>query len=417
MLTGSLLINIVRKGKVYPFRLTLTEDHIQLAESLIDLFKRNVGVRREKLEEENKNLCDQTSTPLIANGLTKLLMDRSEFGSCTEENFPELRRKIFNYSGAYWQEGNKENLGYEEHWKNILNTLDLKKRPEKQEEVPYWLFGDISSNQILRSAPLISAEALIHLYNYSQVQGLLLHTDKISLNFERLGKQSLRQLLQLMKFFRLLFLLEGSDHQQYRLIIDGPGSILDNSKSYGIELANFFPAILLLKNNWSLNALVQLPKKKYPFQLEINSSQGYVSSYKTTGVWFHEKIKELIRLFNDKYQGQYHAEAESEIVPLQNNEYLLPDFSVYYANTEGGEESKGRLLCKVEWIRYITENKVEWIKKIASTLPPNYIFAFKGRHEKYGGLLKAVSPHLFLFYGEFTPTGLKKAVEQNITPG
>ena len=83
--------------------------------------------------------------------------------------------------------------------------------------------------------------------------------------------------------------------------IDGPQSLLKLSTRYGMQLANFFPAILLQPGPWTMNAEVLWGKKrKFKKTLALDSELGLKSHYRDTGTWtsrtetwFKERFEKL----------------------------------------------------------------------------------------------------------------------------
>ena len=66
--------------------------------------------------------------------------------------------------------------------------------------------------------------------------------------------------MQYLKFYGLLFLVEKKENG-WGLIIDGPESILDSTRSYGVNFSNLFPALLLIEGGLHPREIAKLSFK------------------------------------------------------------------------------------------------------------------------------------------------------------
>ena len=399
MLTGPLLILNYRKDRIYPHKLDRSEESLRLVEMIIQLFNQFKGKKRSEIEEELKNYHTVAKNPKVIQGLAKIMFHHSTFSHYTKSDPISQREKIFSLSAEYWKSAEFKADSLPERQKKIMLELGISD-PNAHEQTEAWLFGDITGNQILQEVALFTQEQLLNRYNTEQVQGLLLNALELRLTIQRKQKASFRQLMQMLKFFRLMYQVKFEDKNRLTLIIDGPGSILENSRSYALELANFFPAVLLLDIPWSLKTSLQIKGNPRKLSLELDQSAGYRSHYTEKGVWFHDKMEEIITHFNHKYSPAFKASPILKIIDLKNNRYLLPDFSVV-------SDKKKRV--KFEWIRYLSKARINWMLEIKNEIPENYIFVIKGKKSHYRNLIDKIGGHLLCFNSQLTaPAILKK---------
>src|SRR3989339_1564181 len=104
-----------------------------------------------------------------------------------------------------------------------------------------------------------------------------------------------------LKFFGLLFTLLQDDAQGLKLRVDGPQQLLENGRSYGAELANFFAALLLLPGPWELEAPLRRKGVARGFTFYLDHRHGYQTPYRAKGIWSHQKLVDLQNHFNQKY--------------------------------------------------------------------------------------------------------------------
>lgn len=406
MLTGPLLITTFRKGKAYPYKLANNEENRDMVSDLIYLFEESIESKRFEIEENIKGYAAEASNPKIIQGIAKILFARSEFSNSSEENPQERRERVFSASADYWKSLDGESSpDILIHKRRILESIDEAK-PEHLENTDSWMFGDVVSNQRLTKFETISPEKLIHRFNIEQVQGLLLNALSLDLTIQKLQEATFRQVMQMVKFFGLMYSVTVTEDDKITIHFDGPSSILQNGRSYSLEIAQFFPAILLLKNEWTLEATLKISNRPRDFLLEITNKNPYCTYYPEKGRWSHEKIEGVIDRFNEKYSETLEARGEQTILPLRNNRYLLPDLII------APKKGRWKKEVMVEWIRYLSPTKIKWLEEVQPELPPNYVFAVKGSRIKLKALLETMDHQILLFSNELTAPALKKKIDE-----
>ncbi|MCP4754450.1 MAG: DUF790 family protein [Proteobacteria bacterium] len=409
MLTRTLLITRFRNGRAYPYKLEVDEKNLTLASDLIRLFHNSVGRKRSEIDEEIKGHDIKKINPKIVQGLSQILFKRSDFSQSDEENPLEIRENVFSASAEYWKRTSGQSPHFSQHRKEILKALNIVDS-DKIAQTESWLFSDIAGNQKMMSFEDIAPDKLVHRFNIEQVQGLLLNATRMEIKIHRRHNAGFRQVMQMMKFFGLMFEITFSEEEWFVLQIDGPGSVLENSRSYGMEIAQFFPAILLLSIPWHLKATLKVPNRPRKFILELTENNPFRTYYTEKGVWTHEKMIRLVERFNEKYADTHRAKTERKMIPLKNNRYLLPDFTI--DTTADSEKSDVGKEIMVEWIHYLSETKIGWLKGVLPELPQNYLFAVKGKRTKMKKLIDSMGNHLLLFANELTAPALKKKMDE-----
>ena len=136
---------------------------------------------------------------------------------------------------------------------------------------------------------------------------------------------------------------EGKNLQLY---IDGPDSILDSTRSYGINFCNLLPAILLIEGNWEVMAKIKtFQNKEYDFQ--ITPDNNYKSFYKKNDFLRQQKVEDLIKNWDNKNSS---IKISQQIFSIEDNFYLLPDIE-----TLNNKKEK----FYFEWVKYpLSNNKV-----------------------------------------------------------
>ena len=98
-------------------------------------------------------------------------------------------------------------------------------------EIQATIYSDLPENKIIKSFAEIETIELLNRYNCELIQGLILQTDKLTLELDNSSTSTKRNLFQHLKFHRLLFTYNNQDTNKHIFYIDGPLSILDRKIS------------------------------------------------------------------------------------------------------------------------------------------------------------------------------------------
>lgn len=336
MLTKDLLRARVSRGLARPSFVRPDDTAwLELAEELLLLYRGDPPPTRGELDEAAGPLVNGARDVRLAKGLEKLLRDRCEFAVPREQDYPALRRQLFAASTAGLREA--AGLSVEEYTAKVRTLAACP--PEFLAEDIYL---DLPENERLQGFRELSARELLERYNVGLVQGLLLGADALELHVAAADSAHLRRLCKYLKFFRLLATIEreepapargrkaapaptapDSEPQALRARIDGPASILDSSRKYGLQLASFFPAVCALER-WSLVADVEWRGGKV--RLELDQKTGLVSHYRNFGAYLPEEIKVFHRVFAESTR-EWNIVGETPFLDGGGQELLFPDLS------------------------------------------------------------------------------------------
>src|SRR5215468_8677614 len=97
MLTGNLVrVKTTSKGRIAPIYLKRDDPYwMEVAESLLMIFREGVGMTRGEIEAEVDELVGEGLATLAHRGLAKVLEDRAEFEVVADVPPEQLREKIF----------------------------------------------------------------------------------------------------------------------------------------------------------------------------------------------------------------------------------------------------------------------------------------------------------------------------------
>lgn len=295
---------------------TANPDLLTAAESVLAVFRSGTGkcTRGELIEQ----LASITAAEDRADAFVKLAEGFCSFSGCSEMDYPELRTKIFAASGQLLR--------------NASSPEELRKKLETETGLAEFLqqdiYGDLPENQRLVSFRDISAAELLERYNVAQVQGLLMTAKNLKIRADHADPAELRRLFKYLKFFRLLAEIR-QDKGNFCIDISGPLAIFANTRKYALQLAAFFPAVLLLKK-WKLTAEIEW--KNRSLQLILDEKSNLRSHYRNFSAYVPEEITMFHRLFREKIRD-WTIVGETPVLTGSNGESFFPDLSFREENS------------------------------------------------------------------------------------
>ena len=321
MLTKNLLQYKIRTGQILPQLVNPTDNQLlAIAEQLIAIFEASINRPRATLLETSKQTIDSTpGAPIIKRGLEKLLLDRTEFDTAPNEALIAFRQKLFTETSRLLsQEQFEDYTDYRHKVSQIVADESPIEGPE--------LYADLPSSQPVVTFQTLSPERLLHRYNAAQVQGLLLHCNTLTLKLADSMTAELRQLFKYLRFNQLLSTIR-KEEALYQITVDGPLNLFYKTKRYGMNLANFFIAVLH-QPKWELAAEIQF-RNKQRYRLSLDESCGI----KPISQQFLAYIPEDIQLFQTMLKNKtddWQIRPGSQFIPLPGDFYCFPDYQLVH---------------------------------------------------------------------------------------
>ncbi len=336
MLTRDLLRVRIEGRVVVPHTLAL-DDERQLARAAAVLEVFDVAERerwtRGALDAALDDLRGVDAGQDILRGMAKVLTDRCTFEADAPLDPVEFRQQVFREAAKQGplslRPGPMGLPTAESVLVSVAAALPLHPRtqqPWTPAELQDVLYGDLPTEQRLvsRDGPQ-SPDALVARYNVALVQALLLRAAHLDITLDRPDPLRVRQLLRHLKFHQLMFRLHR-DGDSYQLRVDGPQSLLQQSSRYGLQLAVFFPALLLLPGPWRLTADILWGNKRVLHKtLTIRSEDGYRSHYRDQGAWHSNAEKWFSERFAQLETGW--SVSPGEPLDLGGQQVLVPDLT------------------------------------------------------------------------------------------
>lgn len=325
MLTKDLLRYKTQNGQILPQFVNPADNRLLgIAEQLIAVFEESPAKPRATLLESSKHIIDSTpGTPIVKRGLEKLLLDRTEFDTTPNEELIAFRQKLFTETSRLLSQETFEN--YADYQGKVLAESQPEVDPTDGADLTAKLYADLPSRQQVLTFKTLSAEHLLHRYNTAQVQGLLLHSNSLTLKLVDAMTAELRQLFKYLRFNQLLSTIRKAE-ERYQITVDGPLNLFYKTKRYGMNLANFFVAVLH-QPKWELTAEIQF--RNTGWRLSLDESCGI----KPISQQFLAYIPEDIQLFQTMLKNKtedWQIRPGSQFLPLAGDFYCFPDYQLVH---------------------------------------------------------------------------------------
>ncbi len=366
MLTKELL-NFRRSGEyIKPVFINPEDRQLQeIARSLINLYEipddGSPGMTSKELEELSEPIIKTHRNLKLTNGLNKLLLDGCEFSAPPDQDFQALRDRIFSNAANLLQDASFT-LDYQNYFDTAADSNELK------DFIAGDIYADLPENERLIRFRKLYPQELLERYNCSQVQSLLLYCDKLELTIIETDQAKLRRLFKYLKFFRLLASVhakkspaDNKNARHFKMTVDGPASLFDNTRKYGLQLASFFPAVCDLEK-WTLRAQIKI--KNDQRTLRLDQSSGLKSHYRNFSAYVPEEVKMFHQLFKQKVE-EWQIIGDTPFMEADNGELIFPDLSF--------QATSGRVVHLELFHRWHTTQLLHRLEFCRQNTPDNFI--------------------------------------------
>jgi predicted nuclease of restriction endonuclease-like RecB superfamily len=333
MLTGKMLAVRYARDRIIPRYIDINNPlWREIAERLLMLFRGHEGKTRGELEEERSELFGEGSSQIVHQGLAKLLEDRCEFEVISGHPPEEVRTAVFRAAARHrLAPPAADTLGEMCFDRDAVLREAARELNLTPEVVEQSLFADLKSEQRLIHFKDISAEHLLQRYNVALAQAVLYRCTRLHVTIRNEPPSRYRQLLRRLKFHRLICEMERVGENSWRLHVDGPLSLFSATQKYGLQLALFFPAVLLCRD-FEVRAELSWGPQRKPKIFEVTPKDGLVSHYADTGTYLPPELGLFVELFRKRVADWDIIEA-TEVFPLGNAGFWVPDFCLVHKAT------------------------------------------------------------------------------------
>lgn len=370
------------------------------AEELTALFRsiHGGGGSQGELDEALADYLSEGGDLKIRKGLAKLLRDRCTFAAGWTVPPDELRREVFLEAGRQHPVG----TGRPGDREQVLCAVAARHGVDAA-ALEGGLYADLRDAQRLTAFDEPAPGDLLRRYNLALAQGVLLRATRVRVEIAGCGAPRYRQLFRYVKFFQLSFSAEPLPASGYRIELDGPLSLFRLVQRYGLQLANFLPALLLVPDGWELEADVDWPHgRERRARFRLSPQDGLRSHYRNTGVWRPEEQSWFAQRFRAR-KGDWSLVAARRVVSLGGKDVFVPDYVLRHAD---GREALLEIVWS--WRRRGLDRHLELLAKHG---PKNLVLAVSERLRVGEADTDRLPPGSVRFKQVLRPEAVEKAAE------
>ena len=400
MLTGDLVRVKVVKKALHPSFIDPTNRRLmERAGTLLGMLEHALenGWTRGRIDEEIRTITGVDVDHKITKGLAKVLLDKGEFETLSPTDPAELRWAVFCEAAKMGPLARTTENPNRKTAADVYRVVakDLGSTPK---EIEQGLYADLKDEQILQAIPLPDPQTLLNRYNTALIQAILLKASHLRLELTNPDPKYVRQLMRYLKFHQLMYRSTRTD-KGFRFEVDGPQSLLKLSTRYGLQLANFLPAVLLQPGEWTLTAEVLWGRKrKLRKTLQLNHEMELKSHYKDTGTWTSRTEQWFMERY-EKLETDWTV-GPGEPIDLGQQQMLIPDLTFKKDGRIGHLEILGF------W-------RAKHLKERLAELPDNVILAVSSKLKgEAGALAKSMEGQVIRFAEVIPPAKVLERLEK-----
>jgi predicted nuclease of restriction endonuclease-like RecB superfamily len=315
MLTGAHLRVRIKQKTLQPSFVKL-DKHLERAETLVALYHHAVAQSwtRKQIDTEVADSIGDAVDHNVTKGLSKIIADNSTF--CSEPPIPpaEIRSRLFSAV-----QGPPNRAASAVAYAKLAEELGT-----SVSDLQRMLYADRKEEQEISSTKVNDPVWLLHRYNVALVQATLLRCESLEVHLDTPSSERLRQLFRHIQFHSLMSRCTPTDGG-FLLTLDGPTSLLKLSTRYGMGLANWFPALLLMETDWRLEATIRWGKRRLRKQMLLNSNMGLKSHIRDTGA-YKTRVEEWFETRFEALDSGWELSRQSPPIQLGGEAVIVPTY-------------------------------------------------------------------------------------------
>lgn len=324
MLTRELAIAEYNHGQVVPDRLTRSQhrQYLGLAQSMLDVYQNGVGRMRQELRSSVHRLFENETDcpPRRIEAFCKLLDERSNYDKDRRGQAAKLRQRVFRLAAQQHPLVSAPDRLFESDESSVKEKIAIK-IGKTWPEIEHALFADVMQFHRLREfRSYDSAEALLSRYNVAQTQAVLYDAVSVTL----WAREDFKLILRYAKLARLMHSIVRKPNGEYQITLDGPASVLKQSRRYGVAFAKFLPG-LLSTSGWKMQALIQHRRSAWQNQFQLSPADGLTSNVASAEIFDSSLEESFAKKWGSQPRDRWRLFREG-VVLYQNQKVFVPDF-------------------------------------------------------------------------------------------
>lgn len=324
MLTREHGIAEYKDGRILPDRLTTGRHghYLDYAQAMLEVYRQGQGKTRRELHRQVAAIfADEDDCPSRRiEAFCKLLDDESTYARDPKGKAARLRRKVFRLAAPSHPLVHEADRLFD-HTERETKERIAKELGTTWEEIEDALFADVMEfHRLLEFSGYEDATALLRRYNVAQVQvALYLATEMVIW-----AEQDFKTILRHAKLAGLLHRIRRTKPGSYEIRLDGPASLLRQTRRYGVAMARLIPKLLACRG-WRMRARVLTPRQGFEVSLELSPEDG-LRSYLSSPEEFDSGVEEAFtRKWGEQPREGWRLIREGEVLH-KGQKVFVPDF-------------------------------------------------------------------------------------------
>jgi len=289
---------------------------------MLNVYRNGIGRMRQQLRSSIHNLFeDEVDCPVRRiDAFCKLLDERASYDRDKRGGAAALRQKVFRIAAEKHPLVTAPDRLFESS-ESIVKQQIADEVGKSWVQIERELFADIIQFHRLKDFEgYDSASELLARYNVAQSQAVLY--DAVSMVVW--AKEDFKLILRYAKLARLMHSIVRKSDGTYQITLDGPVSVLKQTRRYGVAFAKFLPALLSC-SGWKMKAVIAHRKSSWQNQFCLTPADGLTSNVKPAEL-FDSKLEENFALkWGDEPRDGWRLVREGEIL-FKNQKVFVPDF-------------------------------------------------------------------------------------------
>jgi predicted nuclease of restriction endonuclease-like RecB superfamily len=315
MLPSELLAVWRRKGVIWPRYARLSDDNLEVADGLIEVYKSHIGEKKSIVKEFIDEVEEKGYDYRFARGLSFLLDRRSRFKCNDKINAIDLRRRIYHATEKFGLPTTTEKRT------RIVETVasELKVSVETVEE---FLYADLDSELILEEFEPPTPLELLQEYNLSLTQTLLFDSTEVRFT----SSSNWQTIFYSIKKLGLIY--EACQDGNVWVKVDGPASLFKLTRRYGTAIAKLLP-VIVANPEWTVEAKIlwKYTNEICRFRIESWKHNALLKKPKPSILSFDSNVEKDFATRFQALKTGWLLRREPEPV-LAGKHVIIPDFSL-----------------------------------------------------------------------------------------
>lgn len=312
-----------QRQRILPDRLTSGEhaQYLQFAELMLDVYRTGIGRRRRDLHRDvHRVFEDEVDCPLRRiDGFCKLLDDQATYADAGRREAPKLRRQVFRIAARHHPLVDQADNLFD-HCAEDVKALIAKELQRDWFDIRAALFADvIDFHQLESFAGYPNPRALLSRYNVAQVQAALFSA--VSMDID--ATTDFKRILRAARLAKLMHSISSTGEGTYHIRLDGPASVLRETRRYGILMAKFLPALICC-TGWKMHAVVET-RTRWKLSLDLTDRDGLQSHLPADSEFDSSIEADFAEKWGDEVRDGWTLEREAEVLH-SGQKTFVPDF-------------------------------------------------------------------------------------------